>query len=228
MKCALVTGSTQGIGAAIADLLTQEGYTVFRNGRHANRSDEHYIQADVSTLEGVISLSGSVLSWAGHLDCLVLNAGATCRKPLTDITYRDWQIVMDTNLNMPFFLIQQLREHIAPGGSILFISSVLSQQPHSVSIPYGVSKAAVNMLAQYLVKEFAPRNIRVNVVCPGFIDTQWQKEKPGWQRENITRKTALHRFGSPGEVADLCVSLCRNTYVNGAVVRIDGGYDMTF
>lgn len=136
-------------------------------------------------------------------------------------------MVMNANLNMPFFLIQQLAEHMAEYGNIIFISSVLSLQPHATSIPYGVSKAAVNMLAQCLVKEFIERKIRVNVICPGFIDTEWQKEKPSWLREKIIEKVAMKRFGTPEEIADICVSLCRNTYINGAIVTVDGGYDMT-
>jgi len=226
MKYALVTGSTRGIGAAVAEALAAAGYVVYRNGRSSACQGTNYIGADVSTEAGVHILADTILSQTDSLDVLVLNAGTTCKQPLDKITYSDWQKVMDTNLNMPFFLIQRLAGHMASGGCILFISSILSLQPHAISVPYSVSKAAVNMLAKSLVKEFAPRKIRVNAVCPGFIDTAWQKEKPDWQRENIIRKTALRRFGTPEEVANLCVSLCENTYVNGAIVRADGGYDM--
>lgn len=226
MKFALVTGSTRGIGKSIADELEKEGYTVFRNGRGEGQEYGHYVKADLTTHEGVNTLAGSILRQTDLLDCLVLNMGSTCRKPMSEITPEDWYEVMDTNLNLPFFLVQKLEGHLAKGGNIIFISSVLSLRPHAVSIPYGVSKAAVNMLAQCLVKEFAERQIRVNVVCPGFIDTQWQKEKPLWLREKIAGKTALGRFGTPREVADICLSLCRNTYINGAVVSVDGGYDM--
>lgn len=226
MKYALVTGSSRGIGRVIADKLSGNGYIVFRNGRNELSECARYIKADLSTLEGVNSLAGAVLSQTEELHCLVLNAGVTCRKPFNEIEHGDWQAIMDTNVNMPFFLVQRLFEYIAENGSVIFISSALSLKPHAASIPYGVSKAAVNMLAQSLVKEFAPKKIRVNVICPGFIDTEWQREKPGWLREKIEGKTALKRFGTPGEIADMCLSLCKNTFINGAVVSVDGGYDM--
>ena len=226
MKYALVTGSTNGIGKAIGDKLEEHGYTVFRNGRKTDSRYRTYIPADLSTLEGVNTLADHLLKRVDKLDVLVLNAGTTCRKPLPKITPNDWNLVMDTNVNMPFFLIQRLSGLLAENGSILFISSAMSIWPHAVSLPYGVSKAAVNMLAQGLVKEFAGRKIRVNAVCPGFIDTQWQLAKPAWLKEKIEKKTALNRFGTPEEVSDMCISLITNTYINGAIVSIDGGYNM--
>lgn len=226
MKYALVTGSTNGIGKAIGDKLEEHGYTVFRNGRKTDSRYPTYIPADLSTLEGVNTLADHLLKRVDKLDVLVLNAGTTCRKPLPKITPNDWNLVMDTNVNMPFFLIQRLSGLLAENGSILFISSAMSIWPHAVSLPYGVSKAAVNMLARGLVKEFAGRKIRVNAVCPGFIDTQWQLAKPAWLKEKIEKKTALNRFGTPEEVSDMCISLITNTYINGAIVSIDGGYNM--
>lgn len=227
MKYALVTGSGQGIGRAVADRLAAAGETVvFRNGRKPRPDHPNYIQADLSALDGMETLAAEVERRTEKLDILVLNAGATCRKPFGEIGPGDWQKVMDTNLNIPFFLVQRLRDRLADGGCILFISSMLALRPHASSIPYGVSKAAVNMLAQSLVKEFSPRKIRVNAVCPGFIDTPWQREKPEWLREKIAAKTALGRFGTPEEIAQLCAAVCENTYVNGSVIRADGGYDM--
>lgn len=226
MRYALVTGSTRGMGKAIADKLEENGYTVFRNGRSKCEDWSHYIQADVSTKEGIDVIVNEMVRRREQLDCLVFNAGATCRKPFRDITYMDWQAVMDANVNMPFLLAQRMYDHIADRGNLLFISSALSIKPHATSIPYGVSKAAVNMLAQCLVKEFAPKQVRVNVVCPGFIDTEWQKEKPAWLRDKIAGKTALNRFGEVEEVAQMCLAVCENTYMNGAIVSVDGGYDM--
>jgi NAD(P)-dependent dehydrogenase (short-subunit alcohol dehydrogenase family) len=133
---------------------------------------------------------------------------------------------MDINVNIPFFLIQRLADSISDSGSILFISSAMSLKPHATSVPYGVSKAAVNMLAQTLGKDFAGRGIRVNAICPGFIDTDWQESKSDEQRARITNKIALGRFGKPSEIADVCYSLIENSYINGAVVPVDGGYDM--
>ena len=224
MKYALVTGSSRGIGHAIAERLSESGRVVFRNGRSAG-GGPNFIQADLSTLGGVNLLADAVLERVPALDCVVLNAGATCRKSFGEIEYPDWQSVMDTNVNMPFFLIQRLADRISDGGSVMFISSAMSLKPHATSVPYGVTKAAVNMLAQCLVKELAPRGVRVNVICPGFIDTEWQKEKPEWLRTKIESKIALKRFGLPEEIADMCLRMAENAYINGAVVPVDGGYD---
>ena len=229
-KFAVVTGSSAGIGLAIAKKLMDNGYFVFLNGRREYLTAElpsdryMYIKADLSVPDGVARLTDAVLSVTDSIDCLVLNAGATCRKDIGEITYEDWQLVMDTNVNMPFFLVQKLLPHIKADGSILFISSMLSQKPHATSLPYGVSKAAVNALVQNLVKSTG--SVRVNCICPGFVETDWQLEKPEWLREKIASKIALKRFATPEEIADMCVKTICNTYINGAVINIDGGYDM--
>lgn len=229
MKYAVVTGSSSGIGYSIAKLLIADGYFVFLNGRSDFVPDfpketYMYIKADVSTLEGVNTLAESVFSKTDSIDSLVLNAGSTCRKKMTEISYDDWQKVMDTNVTMPFFLVQKLSPIICKGGSILFIGSSMGLKPHATSLPYGVSKSAVISLAQNLVKEIP--GIRVNCVCPGFVDTDWQLLKPEWLKEKISSKIAMKRFASPDEIADMCIKIMTNTYMNGAVVNVDGGYDM--
>ncbi|GHU53903.1 beta-ketoacyl-ACP reductase [Clostridia bacterium] len=224
MKYALVTGSTRGMGFSIAKKLSENGYFVYTNGRGdipISIDNSQYIIADLSTIDGLNTIVSNIQN---KLDVVVLNVGMTCRKSMQEIDYSDWQKVMDTTVNIPFFITQKLG--VNDNGSIVFISSAMSLKPHATSIPYGVSKAAVNMLAQSLVKEFAPRNIRVNVVCPGFIDTEWQKEKPDWLREKIENKIALKRFGLPEEIADMCLSIINNNYINGAIISVDGGYDM--
>jgi len=233
MKHALVTGSTKGIGYAIAEKLIERGFYVFCNYAHDDtinipwhKENHSLIKADLSTLSGVETLVDAIIKKINKLDCIIFNTGMTCREPFGEITYDNWQRVMDTNVNMPFFLLQKLSGNIAENGSLVFISSVLSYKPHAISIPYGVSKAAVNMLALTLVKEFAPRGIRVNVLCPGFIETEWQKEKPEWLKEKITNKVAIRRFGKPEEVATACMNLIDNEYINGTILTVDGGYDM--
>ena len=228
MRYALVTGSTKGIGNAIADILAENGYVVLRNGRENKPENSKYIKADLSDINGIERLVEGVSRYTDKLDCIVFNVGATCRKSFKEITYAEWQKVMDTNVNIPFMLAQQFYDYMTENGNIIFISSAMSLKPHATSIPYGVSKAAVNMMAQCLVREYASKKVRVNVVCPGFIDTEWQKEKPEWLREKIVHKTAMNRFGTPEEVAKMCMSLCENSYINGSIISVDGGYDLMF
>lgn len=220
MKTALVTGSTRGIGAAVVDELIQNDYRVFSNGR--TNGD---IPADLSTEKGIQTLADTVISCCEKLDCLVLNAGTTSRTPFENMCIDEWKNVMDVNVNMPAFLVQRLFHHIADGGAVVFIASDMAIYPHAMSLAYGVSKAAVVALARNLVKEFAPRHIRVNAICPGFVDTGWQKEKPEWLRSKIERKIALGRFCEADEVARMVVSVITNHYMNGSVISIDGGYN---
>jgi 3-oxoacyl-[acyl-carrier protein] reductase len=100
----------------------------------------------------------------------------------------------------------------------------MSVFPHSVSLSYGITKSAVHALVKNLVKFLAPRGIRVNCVAPGFVDTEWQKEKPAEVRESITKKISLKRFAKPEEVASVYLFIINNQYLNGEIIAIDGGY----
>jgi NAD(P)-dependent dehydrogenase (short-subunit alcohol dehydrogenase family) len=133
--------------------------------------------------------------------------------------------VLDTNLNVPFFTVQRFSEHINSSGRIIFIGALMGQFPHAMSISYGVSKAAVHFLTSSLVKVFSDEmGITVNCVAPGFVDTPWQTNKAPDHRKRIEDKIALHRFAKPEEVAQLCLSVIENDYINGSVINIDGGY----
>ena len=234
MKYALVTGSTKGIGLAVAARLIEADYFAFANYAHddaaassINLTPDKYeiIKADLSTSGGAEALIDFVIGKNIELDCIVFSAGTTCREPFGHISYDDWTKVMNVNVSSSFYICQKLFPVIADGGSVVVIGSDMGIYPHAVSSAYSVSKAAAHMLAKSLVKEFAPRGIRVNAVAPGFINTEWQKEKPEWLREKIESKIALKRFGTPDEVADACMFLVENSYVNGSIVQIDGGYD---
>lgn len=109
------------------------------------------------------------------------------------------------------------------GGCVLFSGAVMGQFPHALSLPYGTSKAAVHYLTKALVKEFADRGVRVNSVAPGFVETEWQKNKPQEIRRSIESKIALHRFAEPDEIARLAAEILENPYINGSIVNIDGG-----
>lgn len=231
MKYAVVTGSTKGIGLSIAANLIREGYFVFINARNqcsVNLPKNNYlfIEADMSCEEGIDNLFASIVQITEKIDCLVLNTGATCRKKFCELSYSDWKTAMDTNIVMPALLVKKFLPYISEDGNILFIGSMLGIKPHARSLPYGVSKAGVHALVQGLVKETAERKIRVNGVAPGFVSTDWQNEKPDWLREKIEAKIALKRFAEAEEIADLCMKIIGNTYINGSVVSIDGGYDM--
>ncbi len=239
MKYAFVTGSTKGIGKAIGKKLLSEGYHVVFNYYSSVKDaqllesdlNQNYkgkfdiLQADMSDISNVDSISNDIKKLVPHLDLIVFNAGLTDRSAFGDIKPDDWLKVFNANLNVPFFLMQSLISCIKPKGNIVFIGSMLGNLPHSVSISYGVSKSAIHSLVQNMVKFLANDEIRINGIAPGFVDTDWQKEKPEWLREKIKGKVALKRFAHEDEVADLCYQITQNEYLTGQIIQLDGGYN---
>lgn len=239
MKTAIVTGSTKGIGRNIAMALIARGCKVVLNYAnddetaqalgeelHSDKCEFSIVKADLSQLDTVREFTGQAISFLGShgLDFLIINAGITAKEPFGDITFDAWQRVMDVNLNIPFFLVQAFHPYLKDNGRIIFIGSVLGKYPHSVSIPYGVSKAGLHFLTKMLVKEVANKRVTVNCICPGFVDTPWQVTKTQAHRARIEDKIALHRFALPEEIAQCVMSVIDNDYINGTVLEIDGGY----
>ena len=238
MKTAIITGGTKGIGKAIVNRYLQEGcYTIiiyssddesaerFRQELDINYKDKYeIIKADLSQIEETEKMCDFVKNNYPKINYLILNAGATNRNSFNDLTIDEWNQVMNVNLTMPFFIVQNLAGCVVRGGSVLFIGAVMGIYPHAISIPYAVSKAAVHMLSKQLVKHMSPYKITVNTIAPGFVDTPWQKNKPLEQRKRIENKFAVKRFALPEEVAKLCWDVSQNAYINGSVLEIDGGY----
>jgi len=233
MKYALVTSSTKGIGKSIAIELLKRGYYVFLNGRNNIEIEDikcfndmySIIEADLSDIENIDILVNHIKSKTNYLDHVILNTGITCYKNFKDIEYTDWNKVLQTNLTIPFFILQNLSDMICDNGRIIFIGTILGLIPHSTSISYSVSKSGLTMLSRSLVKVFKNRNITVNTISPGFIDTNWHDGKNIDIINNIKSKIALCRFGKSEEVASTCMHIIDNQYINGEVIRIDGGYD---
>lgn len=238
-KVAVVTGATRGIGKHVALQLLRRGYFVIGNygaddeGAERARGelaavspDVVIVKADMSSFEGMAVLLERVAALSSGVDCLVFNAGFTNRSPLAELTPEAWDYVLRGNLSVPFFFLQRLEPSLRNGGRIVFVGSVLGRMPHAVSIPYGVSKAALEALAKYLAVALAPRQITVNVVAPGFVDTGWHAGKDEAQRQRIAAKTSLKRFGTPEEIAGACLHLVDNGYLTGQTLVVDGGYSL--
>lgn len=234
---ALVTGGTKGIGLAVTKMLLQEGYAVTATYGHDGVAAENVrkelalqgmsvevvqaTQDDKSQMKALVER----MRMKGHVDCIVCNAGITERGKLTDITDEAWERVMQVNVNSHMMLIRDLYDVIAPNARIIFMGSLLGIYPHSMSMAYGVSKAAVIAMAKNMVKEFAGTGTTVNVIAPGFVDTDWQKNKPEEIRLNICEKTAAGRFAAPEEIAEAVRFCVKNAFVNGSVIEIHGGYN---
>lgn len=235
----VVTASTKGIGYAIAKKFLENGDKVILNystddsvlekiQEDLKNYEGKYkiIKEDLSTIKNIDNFYENIKKFFLNIDVLVLNAAVTNRKELAEITYEEYIKVMDINLNMPFYLVKKIQKNMKKNSNIIFIGAVMGLYPHAISIPYAVSKAGVKMLAESLVKFFSDRKIRVNTIAPGFIDTPWQKNKEIEHRRRIENKIALRRFGLSEEVANLCYHVVENDYINGATLKIDGGYNM--
>lgn len=237
-KYVLITGGTRGIGKAIADCLGEAGYhlvlTYVSNEERACRAREelsgeygvnvHILQADSSERASIEKVYAYLDKEAIRLESVVFNAGITCRDSFEAMTQDDWEKVFFANVHFPVFLLQRIVGQIREGGSVVFTGSLMGIQPHAVSLSYGVSKSAVHSLVRNLVKSLVPYRIRVNGVAPGFVDTEWQKNKPAEIRRNIENKISLGRFCEPEELARVYKMLIENDYINGEVVVVDGGY----
>lgn len=236
---ALVTGSTSGIGKEIGRMLIDKGFYVFfnyssneENVLKLNSEMVDYtgkytiIKSDLSQLHGVEQLFGEIVKKTDKLDCIVLNAGATCRKSYKDIKIEDWNKVMNVNVTIPFFIMQRLDDLLSNDSKVISIASIMGIHPHSVSIPYSVSKAANIMLIKSLAKLYKDRRISVNAIAPGFVNTQWQERKEGSHKKRIEDKILKGRFANVKEIAHACMFLVENSYINGTVVEVDGGYNL--
>lgn len=236
MKNAIVTGATRGIGLATAEMLLQEGYHV--TVTYANSEDSvplckerlsavsnafDILRVDQTSKQEMHDFAMKMRE-KGHIDCLVCNAGMTLRKGLQDIDDEGWERVMQMNVNSNVYLIRDLFDCIPHGSRIVFTGSLMGILPHSVSLSYGVTKAAVLALAKNLVKFFEDTGTTVNAIAPGFVETEWQKNKPQEIRNNIYNKTAIKRFADPKEIADAVRFCINNAFVNGSIIEVSGGY----
>ena len=239
---AVVTGSTKGIGKEIAKSLLENGYHVIINYANDDEAYQKFLQENakykdkinciklnLNSYENALSFCEKVKEITDEIKVLVLNCGITEKSEFGKIDKFAWENAMNVNLNCPFYIIQSLKDLLKKcygGGSrIILLSSVMGKYPHSTSLVYNVSKAGVIALSKSLVKYFAEDGITVNSICPGFIETPYHKDRPLESYERINKKIALHRFGTPKEIASVCMEIINNQYINGASIDVNGGYD---
>lgn len=237
-KVALVTGSTSGIGRGVAERLSTEGAEVVLNSRSApdapiflggsDRPSLH-LAGDVSDESAVIDMISAIASRHGSLDIVVNNAGTTKKVPYPDlenISVADWNRILGVNVigawNVIKASVPLLRASTI--GAVVNVSSIAGARVSGSSIPYSVSKAALNQLTRTLAKALGPE-IRVNAVAPGFIDTPWTSE---WveRRQAVAESAPLARVGVPEDVADAVMALISSRYVTGQIVTVDGGLSL--
>jgi ketoreductase RED2 len=234
-RVALVTGSSSGIGAAIATALAERGVSIVVNSSSSVAAGERiaaalpdaaYVQADISEPAEAARLVATAVERYGRLDILVNNAGTTEVIPHDDLdacTNEIWERIFRVNVFGTWNVITAAAPHLraAGDGVIVNITSVAGVRPTGSSIPYAASKAALNHLTLLLANVLGPE-IRVNALAPGLIDTPWTAD---WDvmREAVRGMAPLRRSGTPEDVADACVGLVTARYVTGQVLLVDGG-----
>ena len=230
---ALVTGSTRGIGLAIAERFVAEGWACVLNSRQdfdrplpPSVGDSVHVTADVSVDADARRLVASAAERWGRLDVVVNNAAYTRRVPHRDLEAVDddlWNRVLRVNVVGPWNVARAaapwLRE--SGRGCVVNVSSLAGRQAAGSCIPYSASKAALEQLTRLLAAAMAP-DVRVNAVAPGFIDNDRGDDR-ATVRDYVSRRAPLKRPGLTAEVADACFWLAGATYVTGDVVTVDGG-----
>ena len=182
------------------------------------------VKVDQSDRKQLYAFIERIKKQCDSVDCIICNAGLSIRKSFTETTDRDWDTMMEVAVNSHYILIRELYGLIPEGSRIVFTGSQMGLMPHAMVLAYGVTKSAVHALAKNLVKEFEGTGTTVNAVVPGFVETPWQKEKPEEIKQNIYRKTAIHRFASVDEVVDAYRFCIENPFVNGSLIEVNGGY----
>ena len=234
-KVALVTGSSSGIGEAVARTLAAEGASVVVNSAPsveagervaAELPDATYVQADVADEGAARGLVDAAVATYGRLDVLVNNAGTTVVIPHHDIeaaTPDVWRRIFDVNVVGTWQVtVAALRHLRASGaGSVVNVTSLAGVRQTGSSIPYAASKAALNHVTRLLANVVGPE-VRVNAVAPGLVDTPWTAD---WDavREVVRSSAPLRRSGTPDDVAEVVLGLVRSAYTTGQVVVVDGG-----
>ena len=234
-RVALVTGSSSGIGAAVARALAAEGARVVVNSKSSVEAGEKvadeleglYRQADVADPEQARALVAGVVEDLGRLDILINNAGTTRLIPHSDLeaaTPEIWAEIYATNVIAPFVLTTAARPHLAAspaGGVVVNMGSLAGVRPTGSSIPYAASKAALHQQTKLLAATLGPE-IRVNAVAPGLVETPWTAD---WHEVHaaVAAIAPMRRVAKPEDVAHLVLAQVTSTLVTGEVWVVDGG-----
>lgn len=240
---ALVTGSTSGIGAAIARRLSRDGYSVVLHSRRSVETGQAlaaelgsavYVQADLALDADRVRLVREAVAAWGRLDVLVNNAGISRVIPHADLaaaTPDVWHEMHEVNVVAPFRLVAEAQAALqasAAGGKpacVVNVSSHAGVRPKGASIPYAAAKAALNHVTRLLAVSLAP-GIRVNAVAPGLVDTpltqDWTAAQQLWKERSPMRRAA-----SPDDIAQAVAMLVQSDYLTGEILLSDGGLNLT-
>lgn len=227
----LVTGASRGIGHAIAALACERGDKVCLVGRSADIADVAQelgenaigIAADVTRREDMVRLASDIGARWGGIDVLVNNAGLHRGGTIDRFSDEDWEATLATNLSGPMRMIRALVPLMPPGSAVVNVGAVVGFRGFPGDSCYGASKAGLHGLTQVLAAELARKQVRVNMVVPGFVMTEMTSTISERASKAIVNRIPLQRMGRPEEIADVCWWVAGSTYMTGSVIFTDGG-----
>ena len=242
-RTALITGSVRGIGFALAEGLCNAGATVIVNGRKQDAVNEAVamlsakgFQArgavfDVADESAVIAAFERFDHDGVEIDILINNAGIQFRKPMVELELKDWERVIDTNLNAAFLVGREAAKRMIArgrGGKVINIASLTSEAARATVAPYTAAKGGIKMLTRSMAAEWAKFNIQANAIGPGYILTEMNTaliENPEFDAW-VKASNPAGRWGKPDELAGTAVYLASSAsnYVNGQIIYVDGGW----
>ena len=239
-RVAVVTGGNGGIGLGMARGLAEAGAAVVVAARDPAKSESAvaelgpqscFVPLDVADEGSCRRMVATTLDRFGRLDVLVNNAGMSIRKPAAEYAIAEWQAVLDTNLTGAFVCSQAVYPAIkqAGHGKIINIGSMFSIFGAAYAVPYSVSKGGLLQLTKSLAAAWAPDNIQVNAVLPGWIDTELTRDarrEVSGLHERVLARTPAGRWGAPDDLAGIAVFLASaaSDFVTGAAIPVDGGF----
>lgn len=241
----VVIGATGELGGAIAEGLREAGSTVVLVGRDEETGTDRarrcaglvedgtatFVQCDTTSKEQLQGLAAEVDDRFGRIDVLVNSAGVNSDTPFLEIDEEEWGHIMDVNLKGVFLACQVFGEYLidqGEGGSIINVSSMAGMTPLSRVFTYSASKAGLINLSKNLAREWAPHDIRVNCLAPGFFPAEQNREILSEERiADIMGHTPMDRFGEPKELVGTTLLLASDeagSFITGANIPVDGGY----
>lgn len=245
-KTAVITGSTSGIGKAVAETLAQQGVRVAVHGRDAGRGEQMaadirkhggeamFLQADLLDPQAPAQMVSRIVRDWGRIDFVINNAALVCNKTLEEIRDEDWNDLLAVNLKAPFFLIQAALPWLKENrGAVVNVSSVNGIRNKPNNLIYDTIKAALNHMTQGLALDLREAGVRCNALMPGGVATplinSWFRqftENPEEAERLAEQEKSRPFMGTPQQIADAVLYLCsgQSSWINGAVIPIDGGF----